>query len=46
MNIINDDTFNLRNSLFNNDNTYIKVTLKSKRIVITWLLISADYLKF
>ena len=29
MNIINDNTFNLCNSLLNNDNKYMKVTLKS-----------------
>ena len=32
MNIINDNTFNLHNSLLNNDNRYMKVTLKSKLI--------------
>ena len=32
MNIINDNTFNLHNSLLNNDNKYMKVTLKSKLI--------------
>ena len=32
INIINDNTFNLHNSLLNNDNRYIKVTLKSKLI--------------
>ena len=30
MNIFNDDTFNLHNSLLNNDNRFMKVTLKSK----------------
>ena len=30
MNIIKDNTFNLHNSLLNNDNRYMKVTLKSK----------------
>ena len=29
MNIIKDNTFNLHNSLLNNDNTYMIVTLKS-----------------
>ena len=29
MNIINDNTFNLHNSLLNNDNWYMKVILKS-----------------
>ena len=32
MNIINDNNFNLHNSLLNNDNRYMKVTLKSKLI--------------
>ena len=32
MNIINDNTFNLHKSLLNNDNRYMKVTLKSKLI--------------
>ena len=32
MNIINDNTFNLHNSLLNNDNRYMKVTLKSNLI--------------
>ena len=32
MNIINDNTFNLHNSLLNNDNKYMKVTLKPKLI--------------
>ena len=32
MNIINDNTFNLHNSLLNNDNKYMKVSLKSKLI--------------
>ena len=30
--IINDNTFNLHYSLLNNNNAYMKVTLKSKRI--------------
>ena len=30
INIINDNTFNLHNSLLNNDNRYMKVILKSK----------------
>ena len=30
MNIINDNTFNLHNSLLNNDNRYMKITLKFK----------------
>ena len=34
MNIINDNTFNLHNSLLNNDNMYGKVTLKSKLIEV------------
>ena len=34
MNIINDNTFNLHNSLLNNDTRYKKVTLKSKLIDI------------
>ena len=32
MNIINDNTFNLHNSLLNNDNRYMKVTLNFKLI--------------
>ena len=32
MNIINDNTFTPYNSLLNNDNRYMKVTLKSKLI--------------
>ena len=31
-NIINDNTFNLHDSLLNNDNRHMKVTLKSKLI--------------
>ena len=48
MNNINANTFNLHNSLFNYDNRYMKVTLKSKIIGVARLLISADYclLKF
>ena len=46
MNIINDNTFNLHNSLLNNDNWYMKVTLKSKLIRIAWQPISADYREF
>ena len=38
MNIINDNAFNLYNSLLNDDG-YMKVTLKSKLIGITRLLI-------
>ena len=34
MNIINDNTFSLHNNLLNNDNTYMKITLKSKLIGI------------
>ena len=34
MNIINDNTFNLYNSLLNIDNRYMKVTLKSKLIEV------------
>ena len=34
MNIINDNTFNLHNSLLKNDNRYMKVTLKFKLIGI------------
>ena len=30
MNIINDNTFNVHNSLLNNDNSYIKISLKFK----------------
>ena len=32
MNIIHENPFNLHNSLLNNDNRYMKVTLKSKLI--------------
>ena len=32
MNIINGKTFNLRNNPLNNDNRYMKVSLKSKHI--------------
>ena len=46
MNIINDNTFNLHNSLLNNDNRYMKVTLKSKLTGVARLLISADYHEF
>ncbi len=35
MNIINDNTFNLNNSLLNNDNSIIKVNLKSREIGVT-----------
>ena len=34
MNIINDNTFNLDNSLLNNNNRYMKVTLNSKLTVV------------
>ena len=33
MNIINDNTFNLHNSLLNNDNRYMKV------IIVYWILL-------
>ena len=46
MNIINDNTFNLHNSLLNNDNRYMKVTLKSMLKGIARKLISADYREF
>ena len=46
MNIINDNTFNLQNKLLNDDNRYIKITLKLKLIAVTRLLISADYREF
>ena len=46
MNIINNNTFNLHNSLLNNDNRYIKVTPKCKLIGVAMLLISADYREF
>ena len=46
MNIINNNTFNLHNSLLNNENPYMKFTLKSKLIGIAWLLISAGYNEF
>ena len=35
MNIIKDNTFNLHNSLLNNNNRYMKVTLKSKLIGVS-----------
>ena len=41
MDIINDNTFNLHNSLLNSNNRYMKVTLKFKLMEITWYLISA-----
>ena len=37
---------NLYNRLLNNDNRYMKVTLKSKLIGVTTWLISADYSEF
>ena len=46
MNIINDNTFNLHDSLLNNDDKYMKVTLKSKLIGVARLLISANYHEF
>ena len=46
MNIINDNTFNLHNSLLNNDNRFLKVTLKSKQTGVARKLISADYHEF
>ena len=46
MNIINDNTFNLHNSLLNNNDRYMKVTLKSKVIGVARLLILADYREF
>ena len=39
MNIINDNTFHLHNSLLNNDNWYMKIAAKS-------MLISDDYREF
>ena len=44
--MINGNTFNLNNSLLNNNNWYMKVTLKSKLIRVARLLISANYRKF
>ena len=46
MNIINDNTFNLPNSLLNVDESYMKVTLKSQLIGVARLLISANYHEF
>ena len=46
MNITNDNTLNLHNNLLNNDNKYMKVTLKFNLIVVARLLISAHYHKF
>ena len=42
MNIINDKTFNLHNSLLSNDNRYMKVILQSKLMGIACLLILSD----
>ena len=46
MNIIYDKTFNLHNNLWNNDNEYMKVTLKSKQIWVARKPISAIYRKY
>ena len=46
MNINKDNTINLHNSLLNNDNSYVKVTLKSKQIGIARQLISAENREF
>ena len=46
MNIINDNIFNVHNSVLNNDNKYTKVTLKSKLIGVARKLISVDYREF
>ena len=46
MNIINDNTFYLHNSLLNNDNIYMKVTLKSEQTGVTRSLISTDFHEF
>ena len=46
MNIINDNTFNMHNSLLNNDNRYMKITLKSKLIGVSRWLISANCVYF
>ena len=46
INIINDNTFNLHNSLLNNDSRYMKVTLKSNLLGVARKLISADYREF
>ena len=46
MTFINNNTFNLHNSLLNNDNRYMKVTLKYKLIGVARELISADYREF
>ena len=46
MNIIDDNSFNLHNNLLNNDNMYMKVTVKSKLTGIARQLISADYRVF
>ena len=43
MNIFNDDTFNLHDSLLNNHNKYMKVTVKSKLIGIARSRISNDF---
>ena len=39
-------TFNLHNTLLNNDNRYMKLTLKSKLIEVATYLILANYFKF
>ena len=46
MKIINDNTFNRHNNLLNNDNRYIKGTLKPKHTEIARELISTDYHEF
>ena len=43
MNIINDNIFNLHNSLLDNDNRYMKVTPNSELTGVATKLISADY---
>ena len=45
INIIN-NTFNVHNSFLNNDNRYMKVTLKFKQIEFARKLISANFCEF
>ena len=46
MNIFNDNIFNLHNSRLNNDNRFMKGTLKSKLIGVAILLNLTDYREF
>ena len=44
--IINNNTFNLHNNLLNNDDRFMKVTLKSKLIGVARWVILTDYREF